>query len=177
MPVKSSKAYFVGRFNPIHRGHQVVIDKMIAEYGLTNCYILVGSCNSPQSIRHFFSFQQRVEYIHMLYPTIKIAAIADQENDSSWLLSLRLLLDSCGNNVKSVDFFGGSYEDISFFEEAGYNCNYVDRYSDKASIKISASEVREALIRNKPMLGLLDDKISQKVSIDFRTNWESFSKK
>ena len=73
---QKKKAVYVGRFNPIHAGHIKVIDNMLEQFGQDHSMIIVGSSNAPQSLRHFFSYDERTQFIKKLYPQIEACRIA-----------------------------------------------------------------------------------------------------
>ncbi len=47
-------AVYCGRFNPVHAGHEAVINTMIEQFGIENIIVIIGSSNTAQSLRHFF---------------------------------------------------------------------------------------------------------------------------
>lgn len=88
--------FFVGRLNPIHVGHEQVINYMIEACGPDNSTIVIGSSNTPTSMRHFFSYSERRNFIKSLYPDIRIIGIPDFNSDEEWLVALDDLIDSLG---------------------------------------------------------------------------------
>ena len=63
---------YVGRLNPMHLGHQYVIDTMIQETK-NNCMLVLGSANTPcDTDRHLFSLQERSQIVSTLYPDLPL---------------------------------------------------------------------------------------------------------
>lgn len=57
---------YIGRLNPIHRGHQRVINKMLEEHEEDHL-LLVGSSTAPFSLRNYFSYAERSQFIRARY--------------------------------------------------------------------------------------------------------------
>ncbi len=112
----------IGRFSPLHKGHQMIIDYMIKKHGIKNCLVLIGSSNSLTE-RTPYTFKQREKMIHVLYPEIKILPLPDVEPE------LQLYRDNTNeiwlNNVEEIEknmgtkfvFYGGSTEDLKVLSE------------------------------------------------------------
>jgi bifunctional NMN adenylyltransferase/nudix hydrolase len=85
---------FIGRFQPLHIGHQHIIDKALEQ--VETLIILVGSADSSRSIRNPFTFEERVHFLQTVYRyeiesgRILIAPISDNPNDDAvWAQSVR----------------------------------------------------------------------------------------
>jgi len=163
-------AVFVGRFCPVHRGHQNVIEKMLALFTPLRCLVVVGSSNAKFSRRHFFSFEERLKFLKILFPALKLIGLADVGSYKRWLASLDRALESEGIDPQRVVFLGGSKEDIDFFVGAGRCVRIVNRY-DGTNPVVSASEVRDCLFegRYEELETLLDPKIKDLVVQIFET--------
>ena len=151
-------AIYVGRFNPVHNGHVIVVRQMIERYGLDNCFLVIGSSNAPFSLRHFFSYHERKQFIQKLFPGIKLVGLPDYHNDGEWLAALDDIIRVAGMDPAQVTFFGGCEEDIRFFLDDGRDCTILNRF-DGTSVKTSATEVRDCLIAGRPLEGLIDQTI------------------
>ncbi len=139
---------FLGRFSPIHRGHQIIIDQMINNYGIKNCMLIIGSSTSLNQ-RTPFTFAARKNMIRLLYPKIKIIGIPDSNPKHE-------LFDKSGmetwlHNLKGIErklkgtftFYSGSGTDIKYltgeFKTKVISSRIVDGQ------KISATDVRKRL--------------------------------
>lgn len=167
--------FFVGRMNPIHLGHEAVIDHMIETCGLENSTIILGSANAAPSMRHFFSYVERRNFIRTLYPDIRILGIPDFPRDEDWVMALADIAESIigKENVNSARFFGGSDYDVRLYVSAKHSVKIIDRFSGATPV-ISATEVRDRLLHKESLDGLLNPKISPDVQKLFHEHWEEF---
>lgn len=139
---------FLGRFSPIHKGHQIIIDKMINNYGVKNCMLIIGSSTSLNE-RTPFTYAVRKKMIRLLYPKIKIIGIPDSNPKHE-------LFDKSGmetwlHNLKEIErklngtftFYGGLSADIKYLS-GEFKTNVISsRIVDGQNI--SATEVRKRL--------------------------------
>ena len=172
---ESDKAVCVWRICPIHLGHQKVLDAMIKKFGIKNCLLVIGSSNAPLTMRNFFSYVERKGFVETIYPDLQVVPISDYPTDSEWLQALDDILRFGGLSPKEVTFFGGCAEDIEFFLEVGRKHEIMNRF-DGSTPKISATEVRDALIQGRPLDGLLDPRIVDGVRGAFKGKCERFKK-
>ena len=164
---------YLGRFNPLHCAHEQVIGSMVEEYGEKNSLIIIGSANAPFSLRHFFSYEERRAFIKTLFPNIKVISLPDFGNDREWLLALDDII-SLGSATQTV-FFGGCEEDVSTLIDGGKTCHIFNRF-DGTTPKISATEIRDALIYGRPLEGLVNPRIAADIQKLFSQKWERFKK-
>lgn len=175
MTTVSDFGVYVGRLSPIHLGHQTLIDTLLREYGDRHL-LLLGSCNHEISMRHIFSYQDRVTFVRRLYPDCRLTGLPDYQTDEEWLQHLDDILRAIGVNPQSVTFLGGCDEDVDFFKQNG-RCTKIRNRFDGTSPKISATEVRDALIAGRSIKGLVDERLLQLIHETFRNRWEEFRKK
>lgn len=169
-------AVYCGRFNPVHAGHEAVINNMIERYGLENIIVIIGSSNTAQSLRHFFSYNERKNFIQKLYPGIAVAGLPDYGHDDEWMAALDDIIHLRKNNQYDEQvFFGGCEEDISFFLERDRVCTILNRF-DGTTPKISATEVRDDLISGRSLDGKINSTITDDVVNLFAEKWEKFKK-
>lgn len=176
--MKKQIGVLVGRFNPVHLAHLEVINNAIARFGEENCVLVIGSQNHAMTLRHFFSFPERLEFLKVVYPSIKILGIPDFDSDDEWILTLEhILTTTLATQDTELDFtyYGGCEEDIAFFIERGRNTIIMNRF-DGTTPKISATEVRDALILDRPLDGLLPDSLASIIKEKFKERWEKFKK-
>lgn len=167
---------FMGRMNPIHLGHEHVIDQMVKECGEANTVIIIGSSNAQTSMRHFFSYKQRRDFVRALYPTLRILPAGDfPNNDIEWAAALNDILESAfGQNTKAdVRFYGGADEDVSYYKTAGYKTKVINRFDGTTPV-ISATEVRDHLVHDRTLEGLLNPKLHTDILDLFQERWEAF---
>jgi|ERR1700742_5173485 len=79
----------IGRFQPMHLGHQAIINEMIADD--VEPIIVLGSAGKNDE-RNPFSFLERFEIIQSVYGNIPILSLEDYATDAEWMFNLRRLL-------------------------------------------------------------------------------------
>lgn len=177
MKKDSSKfGVYVGRFAPFHLGHAKVVEYMIESYKIKQCIFVIGSCNAPLSMRHLFSYRERKQIIMTLYPRVRVFGLPDFPTDDEWFIALDDILRLAKINVANCEFQGGCYEDIEYFLEAGRKCNIVNRFDSNASVKISATEVRDCLIQGGSLEGMIDPRVIPTVKRIFLEKWSILKK-
>lgn len=170
-------AIYCGRFNPVHVGHEAVISEMLRLFGPVRSRVIIGSANAAQSLRHFFSYEERRSLIKTIFPDIRTMPLGDfSSSDEEWMIALDDLLASSGMDPAKTIFFGGCEEDIQFFLKLNRKCYILNRF-DGTTPKVSATEVRDSLIHNRPMNNFLNPCIEEKVRSLFDVKWMDFQRK
>jgi nicotinamide mononucleotide adenylyltransferase len=157
-------AAFVGRFAPIHIGHQMIIDGMVEKFGVKNCLILVGSSNSYNE-RTPYTFEEREKMIKTLYPEINVYPLPDMKPDllyfdgttnDAWLNQIKRTEKQL--NAKFI-FFGGSKNDLAVLSQKFKTFILIERA--KKGLNISGTKVRETLDKGDmdELKRLVDQKI------------------
>ena len=152
----------VGRFSPLHLGHQRTIDKMVADKGIENCLVLIGSSVSPLSWRVLFPYEDRARWLRRIYgKNLKIVGMPDVlSSDVHWLSMLDDYINAVFPGEKEVTFYGGSQEDIEFFYTHGKRKVYI---CDRTEYPISATKVRQMLLNGDPITDVVDPSIGKEV--------------
>lgn len=148
---------YLGRFNPIHRWHEAVIDRMIAEHG-DNCLLILGSSNVSQSAHDPFSYAEREQFVKMLYPDLRISPLPDYPTDDERLHKLDEVIH---NNFPdrgrdSMVFRAGAEKEVSWLVDDGMQIRIVDRFDGSTPV-VSATQVREALRRGESIDGMVNE--------------------
>ena len=167
--------FFVGRMNPIHIGHEAVINRMIEMCGIEHSVIVIGSCNAPASIRHFFSYNERRNFIRQLYPTVRIVGLPDYLTDEEWLRALYDLMEAITGTSKpgQIKFFGGAEDEVQWYIDAGHQVEVLNRFDGTTPI-VSATEVRDHLIQAKSLEGLINPELIDPIQELFKQRWDAF---
>ena len=107
---KYQHAIMVGRFQPFHKGHIRIIQKMVSE--AKTCSIVVGSSQEHGTDRNPFRFRERKEMIKKwlqendLTSQVKIIPQVDTNDYYGWV---HTVID----NIK--DFYDEAYTDVEAF--------------------------------------------------------------
>lgn len=137
--------FLLGRFQPVHLGHEDMIDKAISL--CREVVILIGSSQEKGTAINPLSFEQRKELIENIYKkSVKVYPIPDigVGNVSEWgEYVLRTVENACG---KTPDLFISGKEERrqSWFE--GEKGKALAECIIPKTIDISASRLREMLI-------------------------------
>ncbi len=140
---------FIGRFQPFHKGHQAVIEKIMND-GLKPI-VIVGSVNSTDNSRNPYSFDQVKKMITSVFPDIVCLPLPDYQDDMKWLSHLRSIIpcesviyyfrkdEDLKNGVHYLDFLDGKIE----LREIN---------SDEINIPVRATQIRSNYERFKLFL-------------------------
>lgn len=167
---------YVGRFSPMHLGHQLMIQKLLDTFGERHV-VLVGSCSHAVSFRHLFTYNDRCEFIRAVFPQIRLVGLPDFEEDSDWFNQLDDTLLFAKVDPVRVTYIGGCQEDVEFFiEKRRRRVKIFNRFNGETP-KISSTEVRDALIERRSIDGLVDPRIAELIKRRFETRWADLRKK
>ena len=147
---------YVGRFQPIHIGHESIIRKMLDE--CVTVIVAVGSAQEHNTPRNPFNFWERkdlitnVFYREVIAGRLIIIPIKDRENpsnDASW-----------GDYVfDKVKWFTNEKPNVIYEGEEAERNNWYDNLDvevirvPRTNIPVSATELREALGDSSDQLG------------------------
>lgn len=159
----------------MHLGHQAVIDQMVEDHG-DDCIILIGSVNESQSMRHFFSYAERKSLIREQYSSIRILGLPDFEDNDDWFSYIQDTLLLVWGDNPSVEYYSGCKEDSQVLSAYTENIVILNRF-DGTHPKVSATEVRDALIYNRPLTGLVHEDLTWSLNKMFTEKWQAFKKK
>ena len=175
--MKTKQGIYVGRFNPMHKGHETIIRQMFEACGVENCLIIIGSCNNNFSLRHFFSYEERRQFILNVFPEARVVGLPDYGSNKAWLLALDDILKVAGIDPQRATYFGGCEEDVRFFMNDGRNCLFVNRFQ-AALADISATRVRDCLIEKRydELTNLLNPKLIDLIVDNFKQKWAGFKR-
>ncbi len=79
-------ALFIGRFQPLHKGHEHAIRAALKRY---NLIFVIGSTNKKDA-KNLFTYAQRRRMITSLFPCAKIIGIKDT-TDARWTKKIKKL--------------------------------------------------------------------------------------
>ena len=159
---------YIGRCNPLHLGHEAVIDRMIAEHG-DRCLLIIGSSNVMLSAHDPFSYSERESFVKMLYPDLRIAPLPDYPSDAERLQKLDETIQSYFPDVErdSIVFRAGAEHEVSRLVDDGRHVHILDRFSGQTPV-ISATQVREALARGESIAGMVNELLLEKIQESYR---------
>lgn len=163
-PMSANKGIFLGRMCPVHKGHERIINEMVADVGEKNCLIIIGSANVI-SDRVPFSYNKRKEWINKLFPRLKVTYLHDQNDDKRWTINLIQVIHEVFSNDFDLNFYSGSLDDVSFLRGI-YNVKLIDR----SSYNISGTDVR----KNLEEYGTTFKLVSDTIKMDVINEWKRY---
>lgn len=143
---------FIGRFQPLHRGHVEVLRRALT-LADTVC-VLIGSADRPRTIKDPFSFEERRRMIESVLDDaecarVRIAAVQDSTyNDGDWLRSVQdavaaELGDTAG---RKIGLIGHEKDGSSYYLRMFPQWELVEA---NVSEDISATEIREQYLSER----------------------------
>lgn len=156
---KYQLAVFIGRFSPLHYGHQKVIDEALNISD--KVLILIGSSDSARNLRNPFTYDERKSMIedtyHKFSGRIKVAPLKDYSyNDQAWVeavqskIEIQASLMGWSDMPKKVCLIGHNKDNTSYylklfptFQSVNVSLYDGSEYTDDGSI--SATIVRQYL--------------------------------
>lgn len=155
---------FLGRFQPLHNGHQHIIDKIKSDE-LTPI-IIIGSTQEERTTKNPYNQFERLKMVQLLYPNIQVILLDDADCWDEWFTALywsvkdhvtkdlsevTIYLHEKLEDLQDFTFRGVDYTNESYcklYEIAGIHTTKLP-ISD---IQIRAKSIREDLEGNKQYL-------------------------
>ncbi len=111
---------FIGRFQPFHLGHKQVIDTAFEQ--CDHVIVLVGSANSPRTLKNPFSFEERAQMILGAFEslpahkTLTCLPLNDATyNDQRWLRYVQSAVASVTKDDHLVGIIGHNKDSSSYY--------------------------------------------------------------
>lgn len=147
--MKYNYGLYIGRFQPFHKGHKSVIDKMLEE--CDKIIIAIGSAQAEFTENNPYRYEYRRWMIEKVYPTIHdriiIVGIYDREHpadDKSWGEYLINEIKTSINVIPDVIYQGKEDKHDHWFES--FNIPIVE--VDRGILEISGTKVRNAILND-----------------------------
>lgn len=137
----------IGRFQPLHNGHVALIEA--AQELATNTLVLIGSYNSPTTIKNPFTYSQCAEMIRSVFagPTVPyISGIEDSAyNNEEWIKNVQDAVNYYKGDNKDfkVCLVGHNKDESTFYLNLFPQWDYVETKSHANGV--SATHIRNAL--------------------------------
>lgn len=110
---------FIGRFQPFHHGHQFVVNEALKH--ASQLIMLIGSANSPRTIKNPFSFAERQSMILSAFDEatagrIHCLPIDDTlYNDHQWLKNVQNAVESQTQGQGKIGIIGHTKDESSYY--------------------------------------------------------------
>lgn len=139
---------FIGRFQPFHQGHEFVVREALNR--AKTVIILIGSSNSPRTIKNPFSFDERESMILQAFDdeqsmSDRIVCMPIDDtlyNDHKWLKNIQEAVSfTSGDERGSIGVIGHTKDDSSYYLSLFPNWGFVELPSFEG---LSATPLRRA---------------------------------
>ena len=159
MTKKYKCGLYIGRFQPIHNGHESIIRLMLDE--CDEVIIAVGSAQEGGTMRNPFTLDERVDLINNIFyreiiaGKLHVMALRDREkpsNDSSWGQYVFQNVYTCYSKYPDVIYEGQESERNHWYDTLNIEVIRVPR----GLIPISATLVRKLFESTVPGYELFD---------------------
>ncbi|WII95408.1 bifunctional nicotinamide-nucleotide adenylyltransferase/Nudix hydroxylase [Moraxella haemolytica] len=110
---------FIGRFQPFHHGHEFVVKKALSK--ARQVIMLIGSANSPRTIKNPFTFEERTQMILSAFDDtdrkrIHCLPIDDTlYNDHKWLQNIQTAIVHTTEANARIGIIGHNKDDSSYY--------------------------------------------------------------
>ena len=155
------RGILLGRFEPLHKGHESIIDEIFA-MGLRPLLLVGGSGRADD--RHPYSDHQRHSMLRRIYGySIDIVHIEDKEDWDDWFLDINQHIlpsdaifvnnkeqDRVAFTLNGKDYTNAFYTDI--WEDNGYTVHKVTFPAKLGIDGINATDIRKDIEGNAHML-------------------------
>lgn len=108
-------AVFIGRFQPFHNGHQMIIDELVSNYG--KILVIIGSCRQSRTRKNPFTYDERRQMI-MSYTKDKVTILPARdvvECDKAWEREVVNLIELNTNEGDKITLCGCKKDNSSFY--------------------------------------------------------------
>lgn len=142
---KYKVAVVIGRFQPIHNGHLELIEK--AQGLAENVICLIGSSYSSKTIKNPFSYEERSELVHSIFPQIITAPIRDfLYDDSAWSAQVDKIIRTISEDLfattdtKKIVLVGHKKDKSSYYLNMFPQFDY---HETERNLYLNATDIRE----------------------------------
>lgn len=153
MSKKYGLAVYIGRFQPLHKGHEFVINK--AKELAENVLVLVGSSSSSRRVKGPFSFTERKSMIQSVFPDVYIDYIPDfLYEENQWMtevqdtvaLTIQDIKEHKGLKSEKICIIGHNKDDSSYYLKnfPQYAQEFLEHWEN-----VNATEVRTLAYESK----------------------------
>jgi len=140
------RALFVGRFQPLHKGHVHAIKDAMKRYEVV---IVIGSVGK-RSFENPFSFRERKRMIESVFgKKLKIVGVRDFNDDERWV-------EEVEKKVKFDIVISGNEWTRRCFRKAGYKLLYPKFLNPT---KYSGKEIRRRIVEGKKWEHLVPEQV------------------
>lgn len=157
---------FIGRFQPFHKGHEFVVREALAR--ADKLIMLIGSANSPRTLKNPFTFDERKAMILKVFGDKNIICLPlddDPYNDQKWLARVQSAVYGVAGTGAKVGLIGHHKDDSSYYLSLFSQLGRVNLPNHE---NVSATPIRQAYFDG----GAVDGRVSPQVA-EFLENFKN----
>ncbi|MEA2004487.1 MAG: adenylyltransferase/cytidyltransferase family protein [archaeon] len=160
------KALFIGRFQPLHKGHCHTIKEILEQESIGHLYIVISSADKKGTDDNPFHFEARKKMLEKMFSKniddgkISVLGLEDYESDEEWISRLKSIAPDFNIAFTRNDWTRRCLESDcivekqEFYDEKHFNGTYIrSRINEEKDISNLVSE---------EVLEIIDNKILQK---------------
>lgn len=147
--MKYNYGLYIGRFQPFHKGHKAIVDRMLEE--CDKVIIAIGSAQEELTKKNPFRYDQRRNMIQKVYPAmwdrIIILGINDRavkSDDSSWGEYVFECIQKAIDRRPDAIYQGSETKHHNWFDTLGVPVINIDR----GILEVSGTKVRNAILND-----------------------------
>lgn len=146
---------YIGRFQPFHLGHEMVIKEALLQS--KRLVILIGSANQPRTPKNPWTYDERVEMIRGALSEsererVSFEPLRDRPyNEEQWIESVQRIIHRNRKGAKKVSLIGYSKDESSYYLKKFPQ--YAPHVETVGLETINATDLRVAYFKRKFMSG------------------------
>jgi nicotinamide-nucleotide adenylyltransferase len=170
------KVGFLGRFQPLHKGHHKVIEDHRDEYG--EFKVIIGSSGEERTEDNPLSFEERKDLIQTCFPDIEVIGVEDETKDEEgnrkWIQKIEDTgIDAVISQNDLVQMLVGEYTDLKLIEQEMHDKGIYSGTETRRRIR-SGEEWRYLVPKccTEKIADLVDDIKESGTQYDFEPGWK-----
>jgi nicotinamide-nucleotide adenylyltransferase len=152
------RGLYVGRFQPFHRGHEMVVDNIAEDEDVEEVVVAIGSAQMSHSLRNPFTAGERVSMITKTLEdrdtTVYAIPIEDLNRNAVWTTHVRSMCPPFGVVYSNNPLI------VRLFEEEGAELRRSPMYERE---RFSGSEIRRRMLEGGDWRSLVPDAVEDVV--------------
>ena len=155
MTKRYTTAFFIGRFEPWHNGHQYGANKALEI--ADKVVILIGSSNVARSPKNPFSVEERRDMILASFPTQPVnIEFLDDRPEEDWIADVQAIAQMYEKDPSKICIVGHEKDASSYYLRIFPQWKFIDVHTVDLKIAaeqgpeiVDATDIRDLVFRNK----------------------------
>lgn len=159
----SKLAVYIGRFQPLHRGHTQIINRAI-DAGYSRIIFLIGSANKARDVKNPFTFAERASIIDAYMSSQfgacpwNILPVQDYPSDDAWIAAVQGAVAGQTDEDDEISIIGSDRDSSTYYLKSFPQWNADLSVAEQSNEHdLSATTIRTALFSNSMTMPMLMD--------------------